>query len=101
MVAKYTLTSKSGKTILESNSPIDIFIGGVAYQEFNVPAKHIPKLVSAAVDCYLKADTISLGHFADFVGKHYKKVLKTYDEEGRWEVLDLYWDSEEYNWSNL
>lgn len=101
MVAKYTLTSKSGKTILESNSPINIFIGGVAYQEFNVPMKHIPKLVSAAVDCYLKADAISLGHFADFVGKHYKKVLKTYDEEGRWEVLDLYWDSEEYNWSNL
>lgn len=101
MVAKYTLTNKSGKTILESNSPINIFIGGVAYQEFNVPMKHIPKLVSAAVDCYLKADAISLGHFADFVGKHYKKVLKTYDEEGRWEVLDLYWDSEEYNWSNL
>ena len=101
MAAKYIVTNDSGKTILESNSPIDIFIGGVAYQEFNVPIKHLPKLVSAAVDCYLKADTISLGHYADFVGKHYKKVLKTYNEEGRWEVLGLYWDSEEYASSNL
>lgn len=101
MDTKYTLTSKSGKIILESNSPIDIFIGGVAYQEFNVPIKHLHKLVNAAVECYLKADVISLGHFADFVGKHYKKVLKTYDEEGRWEVLDLYWDSEEYSFSSL
>lgn len=101
MENKYTFTNKRGKIILESNSPIDIFIGGVAYQEFNVPIVHIPKLVSAAVDCYLKADTISLGHFADFVGKHYKKVLKTYNEKGRWEVLELYWDSEEYYSSNL
>ena len=100
MAVTYFLTNKSGKTILESNSPIDIFIGGVAYTEFNVPIKHLPRLVSAAVDCYLKADTISLGHFADFVGKRYKKVLKTYDEEGRWEVLSLYWDSDEYYSSN-
>lgn len=101
MENKYIFTNKRGKTILESNSPIDIFIGGVAYQEFNVPMKHIPKLVSAAVDCYLKADVISLGHFADFVGKRYKKVLKTYNEEGRSAVLELYWDSEEYYSSNL
>ena len=100
MAVTYFLTNKSGKTILESNSPIDIFIGGVAYTEFNVPIKHLPRLVSAAVDCYLKADTISLGHFADFVGKRYKKVLKTYEEEGRWEVLSLYWDSDEYYSSN-
>lgn len=101
MVAKYTLTNKSGKTILESNSPIDIFIGGVAYQEFNVPVKHLHNLVNVAVECYLKADVISLGHFADFVGKHYKKVLKTYETGSRSDVLDLYWDSEEYGWSNL
>lgn len=96
MQVKYTLTNDKGKTILESNSPIDIFIGGVAYREFNVPIKHLPKLVSAAVDCYLKADQISLGHFADFVGKHYKKVLTTYETGSRWDVLELYWDSEEY-----
>lgn len=96
MKTKYVVINSKGKTILESNSPIDIFIGGVAYTEFNVPIKHLPKLVSAAVDCYLKADAISLGHFADFVGKHYKKVLKTYDEEGRWAVLRLYGDSDEY-----
>lgn len=101
MVAKYTLTNKSGKTILESKSPIDIFIGGVAYQEFNVPIKHLHSLVNAAVECYLKADVISLGHFADFVGKNYKKVLKTYETGSRSDVLDLYWDSEEYGWSNL
>lgn len=100
MAAKYILTNNSGKTILESNSPIDIFIGGVAYTEFNVPIVHLPKLVSAAVDCYLKADTISLGHYADFVGKHYKKVLKTYETGSRWDVLGLYWDSDEYASSN-
>jgi len=93
---KYILTNNSGTIILESNSPIDIFIGGVAYQEFNVPIKHLPKLVSAAVDCYLKADTISLGHFADFVGKNYKKVLTTYETRSRWDVLELYFDSGEY-----
>lgn len=99
MKAVYRLTSEKGKVILESGSPIDIFIGGVAYQEFNVPMKHIPQLVSAAVDCYLKADKISLGYFSDFVGKHYKKVMELYNTEGRWAVLTAYWDSEEYGWS--
>lgn len=101
METKYTLTNKHGKVVLESNSPIEIFIGGVAYQEFNVPIVHLPRLVSAAVDCYLKADTISLGHYADFVGKHYKKVLNAYETGSRWDVLGLYWDSEEYASSNL
>lgn len=100
MENKYTLTNKHGKVVLESSSPIDIFIGGVAYTEFNVPIVHLPRLVSAAVDCYLKADTISLGHYADFVGKHYKKVLKTYETGSRWDVLGLYWDSDEYYSSN-
>ena len=59
MVTKYTLTNKSGKTILESNSPLDIFIGGVAYQVFNVPIKHLHNLVNAAVDCYCRSESRS------------------------------------------
>lgn len=97
IIKPYQLLNKKGKLILESNSPIDIFIGGVAYYEFKVPVKHMPKLISAAVDCYLKADVISLGHFADFVSKHYKLVLNLYNEKGRQAVLDAYWNSEEYN----
>lgn len=97
MAVKYTLTNEKGKLIIDSKSPIDIFIAGVAYQEFNVPEKHIPKLVSAAVDCYLKADQISLGHFADFVAKHYKLVLNLYNEKGRRAVLEAYWNSDQYS----
>lgn len=94
MKATYKLLDENNKVLLESDSPIDIFIAGVAYQEYNVPVKDIPTLVEIAVDCYLKTDEIPLEPFADFVAENYKKVLKIYNEQGRWAVLELYWESE-------
>ena len=44
MAVTYFLTNKSGKTILESNSPIDIFIGGVAYTEVQCADKASTKI---------------------------------------------------------
>lgn len=72
--ANYKVTNLAGNIVFESETSAEAFIAGVAFQHFNVPAKHLAKVSRVGYDMYLKGDYVSLGHLADFVSKRYRSL---------------------------